>query len=425
MELLIILVLILLNGLFSMSEIALVSARKSRLEAAAKRGNRKARAALNLANAPNTFLSTVQIGITLIGILTGIYSGENITTDLGNYLLSRNFPEDYAHSAAVVIVVVGITYLTLILGELVPKRIGLTNPERVSRLVAIPMRVISLLAAPFVWLLTLSTEGMIRLLGIRPSADNRVTEEEIRAIIREGTKGGEVQEIEQDIVERVFLIGDRKVDSLMTHRSQVVMLGLHDDRHTVRQTAMDELHSVYPVYSDNKDRIEGMVALKDLFLTLDREEFSLSNLLQPAQFFSENATAYEALDTFKKTGKHHGIVVDEYGVTQGIITINDILEALAGPASELYREAYRLINRGDGTYLVDGHYPFHDFLAFFDVVELGEGYDFNTISGLLLEVHGGIPQQGDVISWKNFRFEVLDMDGPRIDKLLVTQISAD
>ena len=248
MEILIILFLIILNGVFSMSEIALISARKNRLENAAKKGNSSAQAALDLANAPNKFLSTVQIGITLIGILTGIFSGDKITTDVKLFVEGFASLKPYAETIAVGIVVVVLTFFSLVLGELLPKRIGLNHPESIAKAVAIPMKMISIITAPFIWLLTISTEFLLKILSIKPSADGKITEEEIKAIIKEGTEGGEVQEIEQDILERVFHIGDRKVNSLMTHRKSVVFLPLNSDKNQVKELMLKELHSIYPVY---------------------------------------------------------------------------------------------------------------------------------------------------------------------------------
>src|SRR5690606_15015627 len=253
MEIIIIFFLILLNGVFSMSEIALISARKNRLESAAKKGNASAVTALDLANSPNKFLSTVQIGITLIGILTGIFSGNKITSDVEAFVASFEALKPYADSIAVGIVVVILTFFSLVLGELLPKRIGLNHPESIAKAVAIPMKWISVATAPFIWLLTVSTEFLLKVLMIKPSADGKVTEEEIKAIIKEGTEGGEVQEIEQDIVERVFHIGDRKVNSLMTHRKSILFLPLNADKARVKELMLKELHSVYPVYGENFD----------------------------------------------------------------------------------------------------------------------------------------------------------------------------
>lgn len=419
MELLIILFLILLNGLFSMSEIALISARKSRLENSAKKGNSSAQAALDLANSPNKFLSTVQIGITLIGILTGIFSGDKITTDVETFVLGFEVLKPQAHSIAVGIVVVVLTFFSLVLGELLPKRIGLNYPETIAKSVAMPMKIVSIVTAPFIWLLTHSTEFLLKILRIKPSADGKVTEEEIKAIIKEGTEVGEVQEIEQDIVERVFHIGDRKINSLMTHRKSVVMLPLLSNKSQVKEFMLQELHSFYPVYKDDFDNIVGIASLKNIFATIEKENFNLQSILTEAPYLMEHTTAYNALENFKTTGIHYAIVADEYGVFQGMITLNDILEALVGNASDFYKEDFKLIEREDGTWLVDGHYSLHDFLTYFELDELLSDYDVTTVSGLIMTELSRIPKQGEKLHWHRFEFEVIDMDGVKIDKVMV------
>lgn len=422
MELIIILFLILLNGLFSMSEIALISARKSRLESSAKKGNSSAQIALDLANSPNKFLSTVQIGITLIGILTGIFSGDKITADVETYILSFEFLKPYAHSVAVGIVVVILTFFSLVLGELLPKRIGLNYPEAIAKAVAMPMKMVSIVTAPFIWLLTHSTEFLLDILQIKPTADGKVTEEEIKAIIKEGTEVGEVQEIEQDIVERVFHIGDRKVNSLMTHRKSVVMLPLEADKNQVKESMLRELHSVYPVYKDDLDEIVGVVSLKNIFAKIDQENFDLQEIMTEAPYLMEHTTAYNALENFKKTGVHYAIVADEYGIFQGMITLNDILEALVGNASDFYKEDFQLIEREDGSWLIDGHYSLHDFLTYFELDELLSDYEVTTVSGLIMTELSHIPKQGEKLVWHKFELEVIDMDGVKIDKVLVKAI---
>ncbi|OYX80488.1 MAG: hemolysin [Flavobacteriales bacterium 32-34-25] len=419
MEILIILFLIILNGLFSMSEIALISARKSRLESSAKKGNTSAQIALDLANSPNKFLSTVQIGITLIGILTGIFSGDKITTDVEVFVSGFEILKPQAHSIAVGIVVVVLTFFSLVLGELLPKRIGLNYPEAIAKGVAVPMKIVSIVTAPFIWMLTHSTEFLLRVLQIRPTADGKVTEEEIKAIIKEGTEVGEVQEIEQDIVERVFHIGDRKVNSLMTHRKAVVMLPLDSNKSQVKEFMLQELHSFYPVYKDNFDEIVGVVSLKNIFATIEKENFNLEKIMTEAPYLMEHTTAYNALENFKKTGIHYAVIADEYGVFQGIITLNDILEALVGNASDFYKEDFQLIEREDGSWLVDGHYSLHDFLTYFELDELLSDYDVTTVSGLIMTELSRIPKQGEKLHWHKFELEVIDMDGVKIDKVLV------
>ncbi len=422
MEILLILFLILLNGVFSMSEIALISSRKNRLETAAKKGNKNAKVALDLANSPNEFLSTVQIGITLIGILTGIYSGDKITQDTEAFVASFEILKPYANSIAVGIVVVILTFFSLVLGELLPKRIGLNHPEGIAKAVAVPMKIISKVTMPFIWLLTTSTEFLLKVLQIKPTADGKVTEEEIKAIIKEGTEVGEVQEIEQDIVERVFHIGDRKVNSLMTHRNSIVYLSYEDTTQEIKEKALNELHSVYPVCGDNLDDVEGVVLLKDLFVSFEKGNFDLKKIVRDPVYFIEHTLAYKALENFKKSKVHYALVTDEHGVFQGIITLNDILEALVGDASDFHEDEFKIVAREDGTWLVDGHYSLHDFLTYFDMDEITGDYDVTTVSGLIVTELGIIPKQGQKLIWNKLELEVLDMDGVKIDKILITTL---
>ena len=419
MEIFIILFLILLNGVFSMSEIALISARKNRLETAAKKGHTNAKVALDLANSPNKFLSTVQIGITLIGILTGIYSGDKITTDVRLFI--EGFPslKLYADSISVGIVVIILTFFSLVLGELLPKRIGLNYPEAIAKAVAVPMKMVSIATAPFIWLLTISTEGILKLLNIKPTADGKVTEEEIKAIIKEGTEGGEVQEIEQDIVERVFHIGDRKIKSLMTHRQSIVYLSLEDSIKDTKEKMLEELHSFYPVCNNNMDDVEGVVLLKDLFASFEKGNFNLKSITKTPVYLIEHTSAYIALENFKKSKVHYAFVTDEYGVFQGIITLNDILEALVGDASDFDEDEYQLVAREDGSWLVDGLYSLHDFLTYFDMDDLTTDYEVTTVSGLIMTEMGKIPTQGEKLIWNRLELEIIDMDGVKIDKVMV------
>ena len=406
-----------------MSEIALISARKNRLETAAKKGNTSAKTALDLANSPNKFLSTVQIGITLIGILTGIYSGDKITTDVETFFASYTLTSPYAHSIAVGVVVVVLTFFSLVLGELLPKRIGLNHPEAIAKAVAVPMKMISIVTAPFIWLLTVSTDGILKLLNIKPTADGKVTEEEIKAIIKEGTEVGEVQEIEQDIVERVFHIGDRKVNSLMTHRKSIVYLALDESYEELKTKILNELHSVYPVCSENLDEVIGVVLLKDLFANIEKGDFDLQKIMVDPVYFIEHTSAYKALENFKKSKIHYALVTDEYGIFQGIITLNDILEALVGDAADFYDEEFQLVAREDGSWLVDGHYSLHDFMTYFDLDDMLNDYEVTTVSGLIITELGSIPKQGDKLIWNKLEFEVMDMDGVKIDKILIKAIT--
>lgn len=402
-----------------MSEIALVSSRKSRLESSAKRGDMNAKIALETANQPNRFLSTVQIGITLIGILMGIYSGENITDTL--QLRIEQYPTfaPYSHTIAVTMVVVCITYFSLIFGELIPKRIGLAYPEKISKIMARPMKALTQVTSPFVWLLTNTGDLFIKFFKIKSTPDNKVTEEEIKQIIQEGTEGGEVQEIEQDIVERVFHLGDRKISSLMTHRNDIVFLDVNYTAESLRKKVSEELHSVYPVMDGDKDNIKGVVFLKDLFTHIDDDHFRLVDYIKEPKFLIENTSAYRALQQFKDTKIHFGMVTDEYGHIQGMVTMNDLLEALVGGADEFYKDDFSFEEREDGSWLIDGHYPFADFLHYFELDELSPDFEFNTLGGLILQELKHIPKPGEKIQWKEFELEVIDMDGARIDKLLV------
>lgn len=405
-----------------MSEIALISARKNRLETAAKKGNTNAKVALDLANSPNKFLSTVQIGITLIGILTGIYSGDKITDDVKLFFDGFASLQPYSQSIAVGVVVVVLTFFSLVLGELIPKRIGLNYPETIAKAVAVPMKMVSVITAPFIWLLTVSTDFVLDVFKIKPTADGKVTEEEIKAIIKEGTEGGEVQEIEQDIVERVFHIGDRKVNSLMTHRQWIVYLSTDDTIEEIKTKVLDELHSVYPVCNENLDEVQGVVLMKDLFANFEKGNFDLKSITKEPVYLIEHTSAYQALENFKKSKVHYAFVTDEYGVFQGIITLNDILEALVGEASDFDEDEYQLVSREDGTWLVDGLYSLHDFLTYFDMDELTNDYDVTTVSGLIMTEMGKIPTQGEKLIWNKLELEIIDMDGVKIDKVLVKSI---
>ncbi len=421
MEIVIIIGLILLNGLFSMSEIALVSARKTRLELEAKKGNKSAQTALRLSNEPDRFLSTIQIGITLIGILTGLYSGEAFAGDFAVLLAQVPVLQPHAMLLAKTLIVILVTYLTLILGELLPKRIGMGWAEKVAMAVAKPMYILSRIATPFVWLLSKSTSLFAGLFKLNRIEESKVTEEEIKAIVKEGLDVGEVQEVEQDIVERVFNLGDRDVASIMTHRSDIVWLEVEDTPETIRSKVQENLFNVYPVADDKLDDLLGVVSLKDLFLHIDNPGFSLKQVMRAPVYMPENQSVYNALALFRQVRVNYGIVTDEYGGIQGIVTLKDIMEGLIGQVPEAGEES-AIIERADGTWLVDGQLSFYDFLAFFDLEDLYADHDYNTLSGLILEILEHIPREGETLSWLTFGFEIVDMDGARIDKVLVTKV---
>ena len=419
MEIIIIILLILLNGLFAMSEIALISARRSNLTARAKQGNKAAAKALQLAQDPDRFLSTIQIGITLIGILTGIYSGEALAGRFGAMLASLGMPLRTAVPVAQILIVIVVTYLTIVFGELVPKRIGMKSAERVAILVARPMQVLAKVTSPFVWLLSRSIELITRLLGIRDT-ESKVTEEEIKSIIQEGTEDGEVQIVEQQIVGRVFSLGDRKVGSIMTHRSELVWIDVSMTADEIREVVARAPHNRYPVGEGSLDKLLGVVCLKDLFLHLGDEGFDLRRLVAPAKFFHEGFEVYNALEQLRTEQLGYGIICDEFGVTRGIITLRDIFEALVGELPDP-REEPDIVRREDGSCLVDGQCPFYDFLDWFGLENALPCNAYNTVSGLILDQLAHIPATGEKLEWNGFTFEIVDMDGARIDKILVSQ----
>ena len=419
MEIIILLGLIIVNGLFVMSEIALVSARKPRLEAMADRGDKKAEKALNLSNTPETFLSAAQIGITLIAILTGVYSGERF----GAYLqpLIEKIPafQPYAESISTAIIVIVVTFLSIVFGELIPKRIGLARAETIAKLMAGPMLVFSKITHPFVWLLNKTSNLFFKVFNIKNAKDESVTEEEIKAIISEGTEHGAIEEEEQEMIERIFHLGDRNITSLMTHRSDIIWFDLNDNEEIIRDKIVQEPHSVYPICDGNIDNIKGMVSIKDLYIIDDFTKFK--DVVQPALFVPENNTAYQVMEKFKETKQHSCFIVDEYGSLQGMITLNDILEAIVGDIPQTGIEDYEIVQREDGTYLVDAQIPFYDFLSRFDKADWAseEEYSFDTLAGCILQELERIPHTGDKLKWRGFDLEVIDMDGHRIDKVLV------
>ena len=412
--------LILLNGLFSMSEIALVSARKARLEGQADRGDKKARLALEMSNHPETFLSAVQIGITLISIVTGVYSGEKFSRDLQPVVEKVALFKPYAEALSTALIVVVVTFVSIIFGELIPKRIGLLRSERIAKNVAGPMRFFARLFYPIVWLLNKTSNLFFRIFNIRRMKEDAVTEEEIKTLITEGTEAGTIDEAEQEIIERVFHLGDRNITSLMTHRSDIIWFNLDDNEDKIKEKILQEPHSAYPICDGTIDNIKGVVSIKDLYVTPDNTLFK--EIMRPALFIPENNSPYQVLEKFKESKIHSAFIVDEYGSILGLLTLNDILEAIVGDLPQTDVAEYEIRKREDGSYLIDGQIPFYNFLTHFEKTEwMNEGeHDFDTLAGFILHQLERIPKTGDQLDWKGFHIEVMDMDGHRIDKLLVT-----
>ncbi|WP_345250339.1 hemolysin family protein [Nibrella saemangeumensis] len=426
MEIAIILLLTILNGIFSMSEIALVSSRKSRLETAAKNGDKKAQSALDLANAPNRFLSTVQIGITLIGILLGIFSGDKITSDMQAYVAQIEPLAPYSRSIAVVLVLIILTYTSLVLGELVPKRIGLSNPEGIAKTMAAPMNLLSRLTSPFISLLGTSSDLLIKILRIKPN-ENAVTEEEIKSLIQEGTTGGVIEEIEQEIVQNVFHLGDRKITSLMTNRQEIIYLDLDADPDENKQKILEYKHSVYPLCNDGVDEVVGLIYSKDLLgKDLDEELHQLNDFKRDVLYIPENNRAYQVLERFRERRQYVGIIVDEYGGVLGMVTLNDIVDALVGDISEDDDTDYEIVEREDGSYLIDAQLPFDEFINYFDITISAQNRrdltGFDTLGGFALHILKDIPKAGETFMWQSYQFEIIDMDKSRIDKILVRKV---
>jgi putative hemolysin len=420
--LLIIILLLLVNGFFCMSEIAIVSSRKSRLEEDAKQGDTRAKVALELASNPNRFLGTVQTGITLISIITGVYGEKTMSEKLAQWLGS--FPQigPHGHTLAVGLVIVLITIITLLFGELIPKRIGLLNPEAIAKATAGPMKVISAVMSPVIWFLGNTTDLFIRTFRISRSENSKVTEEEIRAIVAEGATAGSIEEVEQDIVQNVFQLGDRKIGSLMTNRMNVVWLDVNEDQEGMRKKINESVHSAFPLCDGELDKIIGLVFIKDLLKT--NFQLSTDNLRQIARaplYLPENMKAWKVLERFKESHLHFALVIDEFGSIEGLVTMNDLLEALVGDLADTPSKHMEIFKRDDGSYLVDGLIPFQDFIQAFHITipEDQEYTGFHTLGGLILSIAKRIPRTGDKFEWLGYSIEIVDMDGRRIDKLLV------
>jgi putative hemolysin len=423
-EVAIIVLLLIVNGIFSMSEMALVSARKARLKQRADRGDGRSLAALRLSESPDDFLATVQVGITLVGILAGAFGGATIAEELIPLLQQIRVIEAYADSIAFALVVLVITYLSLVIGELVPKRLALNHPEGIARAVAKPMQWLSDLSSPAVRLLSVSTNAVMRLLGIRPSAEPQVTEEEIKILVRQGAQSGVLEEAERHMVENIFHLGDLRVRSLMTPRRDIVWLEINDSPETIRRKLKESGMSRYPVCRGNLDNVLGTVRAKDLLAEkLADRPLDLQSALRRPLFAPETMPALRALEQFKQSGNHIAIVIDEHGGTQGLVTHHDILEAIAGEIEPIAAtEDQPAVRREDGSWLLDGALSVHEFKEILGLRKLpGEDRgEYHTLGGFIMFTLGRIPSVADHFEHGGLRFEVLDMDRRRVDKVLVS-----
>jgi putative hemolysin len=424
-EILIVLLLILLNGVFAMAEMALVSARKTRLEQRASRGDGRARIALDLANNPNQLLSTVQVGITLIGIVNGTFGGATLAFQLADVLALTPWLETYSAGISFILVVSVITYLSLVVGELVPKRLALNEPERIAVALAAPMLLLSTVTAPIVHLLGASNELVLRLIGAKPISNAPITEEEIRMLIGQAAAAGVFEPTEQEIVESVFKLGDQRVGALMTPRPDIVWLDIDAPLDKIRRTISESNRSRFPVGRDDLDDVIGTVQAKTILIhSLANESIALERCLDQPAFVPESMPALRALELFKESSIPMALVVDEYGSMVGLVTLSDILEAMVGTlpsAEELISPP--IVRREDGSWLVDGKIHVEDLeeIVGLDASLWDDGRDYRTVGGLAMRYLGRVPQPADSFDLGDVRFEVVDMDGRRVDKVLVTR----
>lgn len=422
-EVLIILGLILLNGFFSMSEMAIVSAKKNRLQTKANKGSKKAATALKLAENPNQFFSTVQFGITLIGILSGAYGGATLAQKIGQEIAKISGFERYGEGIGVAIVVILITYLSLVVGELVPKRIALNSAEKVSVSVAGIMNFLSKLAKPFVFLLSKSTNLLLTILGVKAASEPAVTEEDLKNMLMEGKQTGVIEESEQTMVERIFRLSDRDVSAVMTPRTEIVFLELDDTQEEILQKITESPYTRFPVISESYDDVIGIVNSKDLLLQLSSQgKIDLEKVMQDAFFLPETTPALETVEILKKSGFEIALIIDEYGGVLGLVGMGDILQSIIGNVSSpLETEDEEVVLRDDGSWLFDGMIQIDELKEHLGIERLPEEEEgrYETLSGLMMAVLNRIPLTGDYFDWNDFRFEVVDMDGRRVDRVMV------
>lgn len=426
LDILFIFLLILLNGLFAMSEMAVVSARKARLEQRAEDGNPGARQALQLAGSPTRFLSTVQIGISLVGVLSGALGGATLASHLAPLIGRVPALAPYQYGIALTLVVLVITYFSLVLGELVPKRLALNAPEAIASAIARPMHALSLLAYPAVRLLSASTELGLRLLSVRRSTEPPVTEDEIRILLKQGTQVGVFNEAEEDMVESVFRLGERRVDALMTPRTEIAWLDLDNPLEANLKIVLQSPHSRFPIGQGSLDGVIGILASKDLLTQqLAGRNIDLRTLATPALFVPDSTPALKMLEEFKNSGAQLALVIDEYGGLQGMVTLTDVLEAIVGEiATAGEPNEPEAVLREDGSWLFDGMIQIDEFKETLNIDHLPEedhaGYQ--TLGGFMMSQMGSIPTAGEHFEWDQWRFEVVDMDGHRVDKVLVSPL---
>lgn len=427
MEILIIIVLIIANGIFAMTEIAIVSSRKARLERLAAEGSAGAKAALALANDPTQLLSTVQVGISAIGVVTGAYGGATIAQALSVYFKPLPVIGIYANAISMVFVITTITYISLIIGELVPKKMALNNPEPIAIAIARPMRLFAKVFSPLVKLLSISTEFVLKTVGIKEPAESGVTEEEIKIMIAEGAAIGTFEETEKDIVDRVFRLGDMRVSALMTPRTQVDWIDVEKSDEQLWTVITESHHSKMPVANGSLDDISGIVYVRDILSARGANTLPIAENIQQPLFVPRNLRAFKLLEQFQQTGMHIACVMDEFGGMIGLVTLHDILEQLVGELPEEDDEDHSIVQRDDKSWLIDGLLSIEEFKEVFDINEMpDEAKDqYQTLGGFVTSYLGDMPRTGETFEWADLKFEVVDMDRMRIDKVIVTKLTPD
>lgn len=423
-EIAVIFVLLLINAFFSLSEMAIVSASRPILRQRAKQGDRRALAALRLAEDPGNFLSTVQVGITLVGTLAGAYGGAAIADKVAPAFEAVPGLTGYGESVSVAVVVTAITYFSVIIGELIPKQLALSNAEALALIVARPMALLSRIAAPIVFLFEESANLLMRLTGVLSKTADEVTEAEVHAVLAEGAESGVIEKEEHQILRRIIGLGDRSVKSIMTHRTEVTSLDVADTLEDIRREIEESRHSRYLVVEGDDRNVIGAVHARDILSSQhDAKTFSLRSLVREVIAIPETTSCLKALETFKSTPMHMAIIVDEYGSTEGILTPSDLLEAIVGILPSNYDEdgSTLIREREDGSYLIDGRTPIHEVELALELEPFENDGDFETIAGYLVHELRKSPEEGDMLERFGFRFEVIDMDGRRIDKILMTR----
>lgn len=422
MELFILLILILLNGVFSMTEMAVVSVRKSKLRNEAEQGNKQALRVLYIADQPAYLFSAIQVGVTLIGIFTGLYGGQSFVPFFNNLYANTAILNAYSYQLASITVILITTILTVVFGELVPKQIGITFPERVAKMFAFPVSLFAKLLSPIVYFLTFTTKLITSMLRIK-SPDERVTEEEIKVILKESLEDGEIEKKEHDLIERVFSLDDIRVETIMTPMNQVVALYVDDTFEDLKRKISNDAHRFYPIYNVEGNEILGVVKIELLIEKLFQGSVNVEALIENGFYIPESTSVHNALDQMRRNRCSYALVVSEFGMTQGILTQSDIFDALTENAIEESTVADGIIMREDGSLLVDGQYPFFELLHSIEREDLQKDtYDINTVAGFLLEEFDRIPINGEIVEWNGYSFEIVNVDKQRIDKVVVKMI---